>query len=409
VIAGSRSLNVNNNPWSVNTNIGSRFACDTYSHKNMSEQNLHISDSVESQRVSPESPYSNERRLPWCAEEGIFSQIFSYENLLLAWSKTQKLRRYRPDVVKFRANLDENLIEIQNSLIWECYTVGEYRNFYVHEPKKRLVSALPLRDRVVQHAINNVVEPLVDKTFFFDSHACRAGHGTTLAVKKAHKFSRRNSAVLKCDVSQFFASINHTTLIKLFERKIRCERTLKLVKTIIDSTQCPGIPIGNLLSQLSANLYLHELDRFVKHDLAVRDYCRYMDDFLLFCDTKAQADHLFGLVEHFLSSNLQLKLSRKKCRSYSTKAGFPFCGSMVFSSHTKILNKTVSRNRKKLRKMVNLVRQSKLDPEHVVNTMEAILGHCLHSRNYSYRLSLSDAIIQTKGNKEDGNAISRQN
>lgn len=401
MIAGSRSLNVNNNPWNVNTNIGSRFACDTYSPKNMPEQNLHISDSLESQRLSPESTNSNERRLPCRDEGGIFARIYSYENLLLAWQKTQKLRRYRPDVVKFRTNLDENLIDIQNSLIWGSYKVGEYRNFYVYEPKTRLVAALPLRDRVVQHALNNIIEPLIDKTFFFDSHACRSGHGTTLAVRKAHRFSRRNKVVLKCDVSQFFASINHEILIQLFERKISCKQTVQLIKTIIGSTICPGIPIGNLLSQLSANLYLHELDRFVKHDLGVRDYCRYMDDFLLFCDTKSQAEELFGLVENYLRLNLKLNLSRKKCSSYSTQSGFPFCGSMISASHTRILNKTVTRNRKKLRKMVSLVRQSKLDPIHAVNTMEAILGHCVHSRNYSYRLSLSDAIIQPKALKED--------
>lgn len=358
----------------------------------MIKRDNHISDSILSQRTNPELHNSNERGPSWCAEKDLFEEIVSYENILLAWKKTQRLRRYRSDVLEFRENLDQNLIQIQESLINDSYQVGTYRNFYVFDPKKRLVSALPLKDRVVQHALSNIIEPIIDKSFFYDSHACRKGHGTILAVKQAHKFSKKNNFVLKCDVTAYFASIDHKILINLYDRKIKCQKTLKLIDKIINSTISPGIPVGNLISQFSANLYLHELDFFIKHTLKIKNYVRYMDDFLIFCESKEKCNQLYHIIKDFCDKKLKLTLSYRKCRPYLTQNGFPFCGSMIFKSHTKILNKTIKKNRKKLRKMAILVKDRKLDPEIFLNSIQSILGHSIYSRNYSYRLSISDVI-----------------
>lgn len=365
-------------------------------------KNLHISGyKTKSQRLSPGDgcllPFPNERGLPGCDWGGIFDKIVSYENLLLSWKRTERLRRYRTDVIQFRQNLDENLIDIHNHLNYGSYEVGEYRNFYVYEPKKRMIAALPLRDRVVQHAIHGIIEPLLDKKFFYDSHACRRGHGVQLAVSRAHKFSKRNSHVLKCDVSQYFPSIDHDILMSLYKRNIHCDKTIELIERIIRSTPGPGIPIGNLLSQLSANLYLHELDHFVKQELGVRDYCRYMDDFLMFCDSENQAKELLSLTREFLYSQLKLNLSDRKCIVFRTAKGFPFCGSTIFPTHTIIQNATLRKNRRKLRGLAGLVEMGEFPPTKFLETVDSLLGHCLHSRNYSHRKSLGDAICQETG------------
>jgi retron-type reverse transcriptase len=322
----------------------------------------------------------------------MYKNIYDYENLLLSWKKTQRLKKYRDDVMQFRSRLDENLITIQNELIWKTYQVSEYKHRIVTEPKKRLISALPLRDRVVQHALVNLIEPVIDKQFIFDSHACRTGHGVKLAVDRFIKFSKRNRFCLKCDIKSYFFSINHDILKSLYRKKIDCPDTLWLVDTIIDSTPNPGLPIGNLVSQLSANLYLHELDFYVKHIFGYHYYLRYMDDFVIFGDSREQLEQTKNLVRHFLQEKLNLTLSESKSKVYETSRGVEFCGFRCYPGFAKIKKETVKRNSRRIAVLAEDLQSGKISPEQFSSSMNSVLGHSMYSRNFSYRKTLSDKL-----------------
>jgi len=322
----------------------------------------------------------------------MYELIYDYNNLLDAWRKTQRLKKYRPDVIRFRRNLDEHLITIQNELVWQQYRVSDYRTHYVYEPKKRLISVLPLRDRIAQHALCSVIEPGIDRQFIFDSHACRKGHGVKLAIDRFVKFSRRNKYCLTCDISSYFYSIQHDVLMDLYRMKISCEKTLNLVETIIDSTPNPGIPIGNLISQLSANLYLNELDRFIKHEFQHKDYIRYMDDFVLFGDDYGELKRKREIITTWLKDVLHLTLSTKKSIVYETANGVDFCGFRCYPGHATVKKSTRQKNRRYMLHASRLFADGDITAEDYIQSLESVIGHSMYSRNYTYRKMLIDSI-----------------
>jgi RNA-directed DNA polymerase len=322
----------------------------------------------------------------------MYESIYDYNNLLLSWKKTQRLKKYRDDVMLFRSRLDENLINIQNELIWQTYKVSDYKNRVIFEPKKRLISALPLRDRVVQHALVNLIEPVIDKQFIFDSHACRTGHGVKLAVDRFVKFSKKSRYCLKCDIKSYFFSINHDVLKSLYRNKIECQNTLWLIDTIIDSTSNPGLPIGNLVSQLSANVYLHELDFYIKHTLGCGGYLRYMDDFVIFDDSRNSLDQIKKYIRNFLQEKLCLTLSEEKSKIYETSNGVEFCGFRCYPGFAKIKKTTIQRNSKRITSLADDLQSGKITPVEFGQSLTSIIGHSMYSRNYSYRKNISDKL-----------------
>lgn len=249
--------------------------------------------------------------------KNIYPAIYSFESLYEAYLRARKGKRYRSEVLRFAGHLEGNLIQLQNELIWKMYKTGRYREFYIYEPKLRLVAALPFRDRVIQHALVAAIEPIWESRFIFDSYACRVGKGTHAGADRAQYFLRREQQrsgriyILKGDINKYFASIDHTILKQLLRRRIACPDTLGLLDEIIDSTPNPGIPIGNLTSQLFANIYLHELDKFVKYTLKEPSYMRYMDDFIVVHHDKAHLQRIRWVVEAFLESRLKLVTNDK--------------------------------------------------------------------------------------------------
>ena len=217
----------------------------------------------------------------------LFQQMCSFENLLNAAQKAQRGKRFQAEVARFNFHLEKELYHLQAELQTQTYRPGEYREFYIYEPKLRKISAAPYRDRVVHHALCNVIEPIFERTFIFDSYACRKDKGTHKAVDRFTEFSRKNTYVLKCDIRKYFPSIDHEILKTRFRRKIRDAQVLWLLDLIVDSSNPQeyvheyfqgddlltslnrrrGIPIGNLTSQFFANIYLNGFDHFVKEDL----------------------------------------------------------------------------------------------------------------------------------------------
>jgi retron-type reverse transcriptase len=236
------------------------------------------------------------------------AHLTTWHNLQLAHQNASRGKRGRAPAAEFEILLADNLLEIQKELHEKNYFPGKYHSFYIHEPKKRLISAAPFRDRVVHHALCNITVPCFEKLFIPTSYANREGKGTHRALDECQRLARKYRYVLQCDVKQFFPSIDHVLLLECLKRMLPDASVVWLIERILASgagvlseeynmvyfpnddlfalNRPRGLPIGNLTSQWWANCYLNQLDQFVKRGLACRPYLRYVDDFLLFADDK---------------------------------------------------------------------------------------------------------------------------
>ncbi len=285
---------------------------------------------------------------------GLWPQVVSFENLLLAAKATLAHgRRYRGEGAAYRLHLEERLLVLQRELSQQSYKHGRYRGFTVHEPKQRLILAAPVRDRIVHHALADVVAPHFDRGFIFDSYACRPGKGAHRALDRAQRFLQANRFSMHLDVRKFFPSLPHAPLKEILRRSIREPQVLWLFEHIIDSSVVAdsrsganglqmeifspapvvrGLPIGNLTSQFLANLYLNELDQFIKHTLRCRHYIRYMDDFVLFCNDRNQLQEWRSRVYERVNRGLLLEL-HEKGGIKEHREGLSFLGFRVFRTH----------------------------------------------------------------------------
>lgn len=279
----------------------------------------------------------------------LFEQVCSMRNLRLAAKEALRGKRSRPPGAMFFAEQEKELPALHEELLGGTYRHGPYHYFWVHDPKDRLVAAAPFRDRVVHHAIVRVIEPVFEKRFIEDSYACRRGKGTHAAMRRALHFTRGHRYAIKCDVSKYFPSIDHEVLMGLVGRVIGDDGLLDLLGRVLAShadaevpewpsggglfdytTRRKGLPIGNLTSQFLANVYLNPLDHFVKHELRVKGYVRYMDDFLLFGDARRQLREHGRRIREKLGE-LRLRMHPDKYRAMVTAGGVDFCGFVVFA------------------------------------------------------------------------------
>ena len=287
----------------------------------------------------------------------LYPRIHEFKNLYLAFLKARKGKRNRPDVAAFEFNLEFELPRLQEELVDETYRPSSYHHFSLYERKPRRISAAPFRDRVLHHALCNVIEPIWEARFVRDSYACRVGKGTHAALDRCTYFARRHPYVLQSDIVQFFPSVDHAILYELLARRVACPPTLRLAQLIIASgagihasnwkaqwfpgddlfaaLRPRGLPIGNQTSQFWANAYLHELDKFVKQTLRCRAYLRYCDDFALFADDKPTLHRWRREIEDFLAS-LRLKLHPRKTTVHPVTTGVPFLGFVVFPDHRRL-------------------------------------------------------------------------
>ncbi len=276
--------------------------------------------------------------------KNLFQEICKYETLYKAYQKARRGKNGIVEILKFAYNLEEELFKLQYELKNEIYKTGKYRNFTIFEPKERKISALPFRDRVVHHAICSVIEPIFEKKFIYDSYACRKGKGTLAGVNRTQKFVRKvkNSYyVLKCDVSKYFSSVNHKILKRIVREKIADKELLRLLDDIIDSVDS-GIPIGNLTSQLFANIYLNKLDEYIKYNLKIKYYLRYMDDFIILHESKQELYNLKQKIKVFFVS-MKLTLHSKKANIFPVRLGIDFLGYVIFDNYKLMRKNTIKR------------------------------------------------------------------
>jgi len=264
----------------------------------------------------------------------LFDKAFSRENLYKAYLDARKGKRKKCACFLFEKNLGANLEEIYQEIHSNSYRPTPYFKFYVYEPKKRIIYAPAFKDIVVQHAIYRIICPIFDKTFIDTSFACRKGYGTHKASKYTQKALRQydgNLYTLKLDIRKYFYSIDRKILRMLIERKIKDKRFVDLMMEFAVYDDPVGIPIGNLLSQIYALIYLNPLDHFIKRILKIRHYVRYVDDFILVGLTRDKCLEYKRDIIKYLKSNLYLVLSKSTIQRI--KRGVNFVGYRTWQSY----------------------------------------------------------------------------
>ncbi|MBE3575692.1 MAG: group II intron reverse transcriptase domain-containing protein [Firmicutes bacterium] len=326
----------------------------------------------------------------------LYPAVYELENLYHAYVRARRNKRYYHEILTFSAALEENLIQIQNELIYRTYRSGRHRQFYIYEPKKRLIMAPPFRDRIVHHALCNVIEPILDQRFIFDSYACRAGKGMHRGVDRLTHFLRSARErwgevyCLKADIAQYFPSIDHEILLKILWDRIKCEGTRWLIAEIVRSTEDPreyrhvGLPIGNLTSQLFANVYMDQLDQFVKHHLRAHFYIRYMDDFIILEGDKQALWHYLMEIKGFLEDRLCLHLNRKTS-IFPVWQGIDFLGYRIWDDHRLLRKANVKRAKRMFKRLSKDYSEGRVSVERVRASVMSWIGHCKHADTYHVR------------------------
>jgi len=314
----------------------------------------------------------------------LYNSIVSIENLTVAAQKAKKGKSHQRSVQEFELEPEKKIEKLNEQLISENFKTSEYSTFIILEPKERLISRLPFYpDRIVHHAILNVLEPIFVKHFTADTYSCIKKRGIHLAlnnVRKALKNKSETEYCLKLDITKFYPSINHEILKSQLERKFKDQKLLKLLHEIIDSAD--GVPIGNYLSQYFANFYLTPFDRWLKSEKKVKYYFRYADDIVILHHNKEDLHKLLYEIKGYLSVNLQLQV-KNNYQIFPVKSrGIDFVGYKMYHTHTLIRKRIKKSFSRKLKKNINSL------------SIASYKGWCKHanSKNLLKKLLPNDKI-----------------
>lgn len=347
----------------------------------------------------------------------LYSQVCDIDNLYLAYRQARRGKRGRVPAASFEFNLEENILQLRDELLARTYTPGAYVSFTIHEPKRRLISAAPFRDRVVHHAVCNVIEPIFERRFIADSYANRVGKGTHKALDRCQEFARRLPYVLQCDVRQFFPSVDHAILRGVIARPIQDEDVLWLVDQILASGQGildaqyemhwfsgddllaaarpRGLPIGNLTSQFWANVYLNELDQQVKRQLKCRHYVRYADDMLFFAADKPTL-HVWRRAVIDALADLRLVLHEEQAQVYPVTNGIPFLGFRIFPTHRRLKRAKGISFQRRFKTLRQQYAAGEIDFDGLNAGIRGWVAHARHGDTYGLRKSILASVLVPK-------------
>ena len=311
----------------------------------------------------------------------LFSTCFTMETLFAAYHRARIGKRKTFSVMRFERDLGANITALHDELHAGTYQPQPYRHFIVREPKPRQISAPTFRDVVVQHALYKVLNPIFDRTFVHDSYGCRIGKGTHKASDRTQRYLRDvapDTYTLQLDIRRFYYTIDRSTLQTLIERKIKDQRVIGLMMKFADDGRSPhGVPIGNLLSQLYALIYLDPLDHFVKRTMKIERYVRYVDDFIVWSTTRQQAVEQRNIISEFLSNRLGLTLSRWTIAP--VRRGVNFVGFRTWRSRRFVRKHSLHRFNKSLR-------------SGDVKSLNSILGNALNTSSHYHMVNRAITI-----------------
>lgn len=337
------------------------------------------------------------------------NEIFTFENLYEAYKSCRKSKQHKGEVIRFEVNLSNNISNLMNEIISKKYKLGNYKEFLIYEPKKRIIEALPFKDRVVIKCFcDNTLKPKIEKKLIYDNAACRKGKGTTFAIKRLEKFLKHeylkqkdnNIYFLKCDISKYFPSINHQVLLELLNKINFSDDEMWMINKLISEQPNKvdiGLPLGNQSSQWFALLYLNVVDRYIKEELQIKGYIRYMDDMILIHRDKKYLQYSLLQIEKICTDKLKLSLNQK------TQIGLVQNG-IDFLGYRHILNKNGSITRKlrlsskqrlkrHLKTLQKLRDKNIVDDEYVYVRKNAFYNHIKDTRE---SLRLKNATFPNK-------------
>ncbi len=321
----------------------------------------------------------------------LYAKLCSEENIALAFKKSQKRKSRKPYVIEFKKNLKNNLESLRWQLLFNTYKPRPLRTFIIRDPKVRNIRKSYFEDRIVHHAICNILEPIFEKRFIYDSFANRKGKGTLNAIKRFDKFKQKVSKnntrkcyVLKADIKHYFDEVNHNILIHILRKKVNDERLISLILKILKNhSDKIGMPLGNMTSQFFANIYLTELDQFVKNKLKAKYYIRYVDDFVILHDNQETLHNYKEKINTFLNEGLQLELHKNKSKILLLKQGIQFLGYRTFYYH-RLLRKSNVRNMR--------IKITQEDYDNTYIFLEGWTSYAKHANTYNLRHKITETV-----------------
>lgn len=335
-----------------------------------------------------------------------FTTLASWSNLLLAFQKAARGKRGREAAATFEFSLADNLLELQSELLQGRYRPGTYTHFLIHEPKRRKISAAPFRDRIVHHALHNVIGPRFERLFSDASFANRKGRGTHRAVDRFQQFARQYRYVLRCDIVKHFPSIDHAVLRSTLARCVGEPDILALIDCILSggdgvlaseyimhwfdgddllaACRPRGLPIGNVTSQFWSNCYLHPFDEFVARELQCAAYVRYVDDFALFSDSKRTLWQWKSRIVARLA-RLRLTLHAGSAQVGCTATGTPWLGFVVCPAHRRVKSRKVVEATRRLRARVKDLKAGKSSFDEMNAGVQGWVNHVRYANTWGLR------------------------
>lgn len=357
----------------------------------------------------------------------IYDRMCEFSQLYEAHLHARAAKRYRKDVLLFTDRLEDELFKLQRELLLLLYCVGVYRTFYVWDPKCRLIMALPYRDRIVQWTLYKQLNPFYDKLFIEDSYACRKGKGSLRAAERLEYWLRQAARkpkkwyYLKLDISKYFYRVDHEILLSIFARRIKDERVMLLLSQIVNNENMSfglppgkgpkdcapdewlsdvGMPIGNLTSQLFANVYLNELDQYCKHQLHIHCYVRYADDIIILLDSKEALHTIEDKIRIFLKENLRLDLNRKTAIRPIT-LGIDFVGYAIWPTHKKLKKQSARRIIRGYTVLCKKLAAGSIDRNRFERAEASYNGIFQHCSSYGLRRKLDEIYTAYLGAEPD--------
>lgn len=342
----------------------------------------------------------------------LYPKLCSYDNLKLAWRKARKRKTLKDYVMEFESDLENNLQNLRYGLQSFTYAPRPMKNFIVRDPKTRKISASHFRDRIVHHAICNIIAPIFERQFIHDSYANQINKGTHSAIKRAEKFMRKVSSLsnkslsgrdgqlflkkkprlgyaLKADIRHYFDTVDHEILLNIIERKIKDKDVIWLIKMIVNNhystTECKGMPLGNVTSQFFANVYLHNLDIFVKHVLKAKYYIRYVDDFIIYHKDRKLLENWKMQINNFLKCNLKIELHPHKSRIIQLGRGITILGYRIFYNYRLLKKSNTRRIWKRLEIFKQRYSKCKMRKDDIARSLSGWIAYAKFANTYKLR------------------------
>jgi len=311
----------------------------------------------------------------------LYESLTCWSNLYLAYKKACKHKKSKSETTEWMYNCEKYLFELQAELREQRYRPQPYKYFVIREPKERIISVASFRDRVVHHALVNIIEPYFEAIFIKDSYATRKDKGLHLAVQAAQVYARHYGWYLKLDIQKFFASVNHEILLSLIDRKIKDPEVMALCRIILGNQtlsmgmeENKGLPVGNLTSQFFANIYLNALDHFVKQSLGYKAYVRYMDDLIQFSNDPQGLKQALKRIEQYVEQQLDLHIKPQSVQINRVDQGIPFLGYRIFPKLLRIRRENLKRCLKGIERTERAYTKGKISAEVLFQSTRSRMG-----------------------------------